>query len=453
MKQLPSQARRQRSFTLVELLVVIAIIGVLVGLLLAAVFGIMKKVSVTRTRHEMSELDVALQSFKTKYGFYPPSRIRLRERLAEYYPFNNAQQPDQLDIDSVYYLTKMFPRIQDTWAGNLPNGPNPAMGLLPGMDWNLNGQIDQNVNIVLEGDQCLVFFLGGMGLIDPTTNQPSVNGWSTDVSNPIKIAVANQGGQLIAQVIGDRNKFYEFDSKRLVYLYQTPNASNPTPPPPNGLPYQNPPAGTPVGQGQLLHPNYLPTSPPPNQGFPFMSYADHFGTCDGQGALMLNSPLLPIPGTNPPVMQPPGGVYAYFSSYKKENGYNRYWGYQGLTLSDCQTLGVWPYAQGNQPNLYFPNLRYMNSNTYQIISSGRDTIFGSGTSPWAAEAQYWFGGPTTRAYADITSPPYPTVSPPPPQFFTQPTPPWASVFPNGANYVAAGADDLGDFAEGLLGNQ
>jgi RNA polymerase sigma factor (sigma-70 family) len=402
-----------------------------------------------RTRHEMSQLDAALQSFKVKYGFYPPSRIRLREIYTEYnIPGNPSGTVDPLDVDSVYYLTKMFPRIVDTWAGNPANGLEPATGVLPGMDWNLNGQIDKGVNLVLEGDQCLVFFLGGLGIIDPNTDEPSLAGWSTDVSNPIKIAVAklrlgfaNQNPTLVPQVIGDRNKFYDFDSKRLVYLYQTPDRSNhaTSNAPPS---YQSAPGSPPLGPRTfLLHPNYLPTNEPANQGFPFMSYADHFGTCDGQGTVVLNSALRPNPSN--PVSQP-GGVYAYFSSYKKANGYNRYFGYsvngQATYFSDCQMLGVWPYAHGNQPNLGFPNLRYLNSTTYQIISSGRDTIFGSGTSPWAAQAGMWFAGPTSRAYADITAPPSPDPQLPP-------------NLPRSTNYPRAGADDLADFADKPLGEK
>lgn len=69
--------------------------------------------------------------------------------------------------------------------------------------------------------------------------------------------------------------------------------------------------------------------------------------------------------------------YAYFSSYKKTNGYNRYPG------SDCSTLSTTfaPLA----PSPYAENLggaagdKYLNPNTFQIISAGRDKNFGRGT--------------------------------------------------------------------------
>jgi hypothetical protein len=83
-----------------------------------------------------------------------------------------------------------------------------------------------------------------------------------------------------------------------------------------------------------------------------------------------------------------GRVYAYFSAYKKTNGYNRYYAYYfgaGLGhLSDCNTLGVWPYAQslGNVPVYQAPN-------SFQIICSGPDGIFGSGSNPTLVPPPLW----------------------------------------------------------------
>src|SRR5207253_9071458 len=51
--------------------------------------------------------------------------------------------------------------------------------------------------------------------------------------------------------------------------------------------------------------------------------------------------------------------YAYFSSYKTRNGYNRF------ASTDCPSLGVWPYAEA-----LTPTVRYLNPNTFQIISAG-----------------------------------------------------------------------------------
>jgi type II secretory pathway pseudopilin PulG len=105
--------------------------------------------------------------------------------------------------------------------------------------------------------------------------------------------------------------------------------------------------------------------------------------------------------------------YAYFSSYKGANGYNRYASIPNpylpppnpvypngsrpypaqLYYSDCQALrfppdpplpagvlpapqGVWPYAQ-----TWGPTIQYWNPQTFQIISAGKNTQFGLGTYP------------------------------------------------------------------------
>jgi hypothetical protein len=68
------------------------------------------------------------------------------------------------------------------------------------------------------------------------------------------------------------------------------------------------------------------------------------------------------------------------------NGYNRYLSFAPGSInvipgiSDCQSLllpgGVWPYAQswGTSPV-------YLNAQTYQIISAGKDFTFGPGSVP------------------------------------------------------------------------
>src|SRR5262249_44521606 len=68
--------------------------------------------------------------------------------------------------------------------------------------------------------------------------------------------------------------------------------------------------------------------------------------------------------------------YAYFSSYGSRNGYNRY--YSALppnNISDCNGLGVWPYAEAT-----LPSMRYLNPETFQIISAGDDGTFGQGSN-------------------------------------------------------------------------
>src|SRR5438445_3085173 len=156
MTTLHSRNIRRQSSTLVELMMVIARVGLLIAMLTAGIWMAIKKGKQTRNRVDITQLEVALEQFKQRFGDYPPSRIKLCEKFSYYDLTSN-----QLDIDSVAFLTKMFPRIDVTaWT-------------VTGIDWNGNGTIDgvpagfvpgQDAPgaVTLEGDQCLVFFLGGI---------------------------------------------------------------------------------------------------------------------------------------------------------------------------------------------------------------------------------------------------------------------------------------------------
>ncbi len=64
--------KRRDGFTLVEMLVVIVIIGILMGLLLAAVFPVLFTTHNFAVTSEINELSGGVENFKTKFGFYPP---------------------------------------------------------------------------------------------------------------------------------------------------------------------------------------------------------------------------------------------------------------------------------------------------------------------------------------------------------------------------------------------
>jgi general secretion pathway protein G len=283
--------------TLIELLIVIGIIGLLAGLLLGAVILIRGKTRQAKARNDITQLSNALEQFKHKYGFYPPSRIRLRERYSEYSP------NDMLDVDSVWYIERMAPRITDTWATT-------------GIDWNQNGQTDAGWHVTLQGDQCLVFFLGGLPIAgDP----PGCLGFSTNVANP-------------AQLGGDRLKLYEFDTTRLVDLH---------------------------GNGFYSYLDPFDTGQPYAY---FVAYQQHIFDAS---ALAPANPLY-VPYTQP--------------------YYNRYANYHdpdlGSPASDCQQLGVYPYASAFYPPSHAQGvlgLQYLQPSRFQILSAGPDGVFGMGT--------------------------------------------------------------------------
>jgi len=68
-------SQRRAGFTLTELLIVIAIIGLLVGLLSVVAAGAIKRSQEFAIQSEITQMNQALESFRTKYGFYPPSQI------------------------------------------------------------------------------------------------------------------------------------------------------------------------------------------------------------------------------------------------------------------------------------------------------------------------------------------------------------------------------------------
>src|SRR5438876_435189 len=106
MKTQGARIAGRKGFTLIELLIVIAIIALLVSLISAAVVYAIRMGHRTQNRVDIGQLDAAVETFKTKFGVYPPSRIKLCERLSYYDLSGN----NQLDTDSVQFLSQMFPR-------------------------------------------------------------------------------------------------------------------------------------------------------------------------------------------------------------------------------------------------------------------------------------------------------------------------------------------------------
>ena len=64
-------SRRPNSFTLVELLTVMAIIAILLGILLAAMSGVMRTAGRDRARAEIQAMSAGLESYKSDNGTYP----------------------------------------------------------------------------------------------------------------------------------------------------------------------------------------------------------------------------------------------------------------------------------------------------------------------------------------------------------------------------------------------
>ena len=65
-------ARSCRAFTLIELLVVIAVMAILASLVLPVTWAVNRAKILSRSRAEMQELITRIDSYKVKYGHYPP---------------------------------------------------------------------------------------------------------------------------------------------------------------------------------------------------------------------------------------------------------------------------------------------------------------------------------------------------------------------------------------------
>jgi prepilin-type N-terminal cleavage/methylation domain-containing protein len=275
-----SRSGKRSAFTLVELMVVIMIIAILVSLISSAVMKAMQKIPEVTTRTEISQLETALQAFMADYNITepPPSFLIL-----------NEYSPTMTQSGS--FLQKLFGK-------NL--GTN--------VDWNGNGAIDGPAapgGWYLEGEQCLVFYLGGIPTAPTLLSAFSPQGFSTNNMNPaLPVTVSPKR----------KGPYYTFQVARLKPL----TALNPT-------------------------------------ASPFPVYIDAWQTKTG--------PFFAALGGTP---------YAYFSSIGNNNtGYLQNTPPALLPLLDCASIRAYPYyLTGTSPN------QFMNPNTYQIISAGKDGIFG-----------------------------------------------------------------------------
>jgi prepilin-type N-terminal cleavage/methylation domain-containing protein len=196
MRRHPKLARPTRpGFTLVELLVVIAIIAVLISLTAAAVFRVRERATELQVRNDITQMQTSIQAFCSKNQIdFIPSRIVLREDGQ--YGTNANATIAQWELQSLAYLKRLWPR--------LVTGPSCL-----GHDWNGDGQITVGDTgaFVLEGDQCIVFFLGGIQVLG------AAQGFGVNKSYP-----ANVNVNLPNSVPKSKSEspFFDFATDRLV---------------------------------------------------------------------------------------------------------------------------------------------------------------------------------------------------------------------------------------------
>lgn len=197
-------ARSRGGFTLIELLMVMIIIGILIALLLPAISSSLKTARNAAVSSEIGLLVQALESFKSRYGDYPPSRVLLVES-GNYSTFVNNTSPlssipdtesptgnditvGQLAQRTLVAMRKFWPRVVFATS---PNSPNPVNGTTSWYDFNGNGLLD--APYILHGHECLTFFLGGVpsptalpasGSVFVAASTFGMSGFGKDPTNP-----------------------------------------------------------------------------------------------------------------------------------------------------------------------------------------------------------------------------------------------------------------------------
>ena len=141
----PATSIAQRvGFTLVELLMVIVIIGILISMLVVAVNPVLQRSREFAVSTEMKQMNLAIENFQNKYGFYPPS----------FTGFLNT--PDGVDPDPAH-AAQLLPFLNKI----SPNHREATPGFLGGLSrlevwWN-------GIGSKLDDRSSLVFWLNGLG--------------------------------------------------------------------------------------------------------------------------------------------------------------------------------------------------------------------------------------------------------------------------------------------------
>jgi prepilin-type N-terminal cleavage/methylation domain-containing protein len=341
----------RNAFTLVELLAVIVILALLVGLLLPAVMRAVGTARDAAVAAEINQMTQALAQFHTDHNIYPPSRIIVSE-IGDYSTgaTGAASLSPALATRSLTALRRIFPRMAlTTIAGALPAIPGrntvPAGAQLVRNYYDFNGNDKPDLApYLLEGPECLVLFLGGVP--QPTQGGYSVSGFGKNPLNPFENATVQTNRM---------PPYMEFNAGRLVDLLPLAVAVK------NGVPEYRDSLGGPAGEPAGLYAyfsayagsGYDPDDtnfPEPSDDLAYPAIMGAFQTGNAAtGKSAAGRPdLIASPAPNPYTNDAP-------------------------IPTDPATGDVdMSPSTGRRPRAW------QNPQTYQIISAGRDFLYGIG---------------------------------------------------------------------------
>jgi len=217
MTQMKHTRPRRQAYTLIELLTVIGIIAILASLTAAAVMKLLSKGPEMVCRGDLNGFATSIGAYNQDFNAtYIPSMFVLYSDLTQYgsgkvtTPLN---LPVSLENDSKAYLYQIFGKRFGSGGGQI--------------NWSGTGA---SVATLLTGDQCLVFFLGGIpsGATPANGLPPGCLGFSTnpaDPSAPSAAGVPRKGPYfpfITSRLMIGNNQFYSYAdpfSKNTPYAY------------------------------------------------------------------------------------------------------------------------------------------------------------------------------------------------------------------------------------------
>jgi prepilin-type N-terminal cleavage/methylation domain-containing protein len=170
-------------FTLVEMLVVISIIGILAGLVTVGAMAAIKAAKRALITTELSQLDMGLQNFRSKFNAYPPDGSIYKNLDATLYDADGNGIPDEFE----QFFRTAFP---NALLYDAANGKTGELDILK-TKYGVTGKgydmffIDPQTKAPLYTPQtAMVFWLGGMPE-DPRNPNSTLIGFSNNRINPL----------------------------------------------------------------------------------------------------------------------------------------------------------------------------------------------------------------------------------------------------------------------------